>query len=159
MIKQKDLAAAAALADSSVLDDFDGREVVRTNIAITNAGDGLSAALAVQPQQLVLGQEVTIVLRGTVTKVGFVPADDDEPDDGPLVRVHTIRAGSSTILSEAAAKKVAGAISQQELAIKRAVEAARGIAPLRNGLVSVDDPTPGEPGADDLDPDDEPDPI
>lgn len=131
----KELDAVAAHADSSALQPFDGREVVRSTIAVTGAGDGLSAAMAVDPQEYHHGQEVVIVIRGVVGKIRFDQLDPDD-EDSALVRVHSIKAGTATILNEAGAKRVQKDLDRQADAIKRAVEAAKGIARLEG----IDDP-------------------
>lgn len=145
MASPKDLAAAAAYADTSTLEDFDGRSVVRSQIKVTNTGDGLSAAMAVAPEALHHGQEVVIIMRGVVTSVGFAPLDPDD-DDSALVRVHTIKAGTATIADEVTVRKVAKSLETQDDRIRRAVEAAAGV----HRLEGIDgDGEGGEPGDDD----------
>lgn len=131
-----DIDLVAAHADVSGLSPFDGRDVVRSTIMVTNAGDGLSAAMAVDPREYHHGQEVTLVIRGTVAKVRFDPLDTDSPEDSALVRVHSIKAGTAVILDEAGEKKVKGILDKTADRIKRAIEAARGI----DRLPGVDDP-------------------
>ncbi len=48
---------------TNALTSFDGRDVIKTTIAITKAGDGLSDALKVDPQEFSLGDEVVVVLK------------------------------------------------------------------------------------------------
>jgi hypothetical protein len=133
---------ATALADNSDLPDFEGADVLRTSVAITNAGDGLSQALAIQPQQLTLGDTVYVVLECRVQKVRFEPAvDKDHPEDG-LVRVHNLRAGRATLVDRGT---VVAALDQQAEKIRKAKEAAEGIQRLSL------DPDPGS------DPDEVPD--
>ncbi len=86
----------------STLGSFDGREVIGTTIAITAAGDGLSAALSVEPQVFHHGQVVNVVLQCEVTKVGFVPVKDTDR----LQRVHTLRAGIATIVEASLVEEV-----------------------------------------------------
>lgn len=144
----KDLALVAAQADRSGLNPFDGRDVVRSTIKITNAGDGLSEAMAVDPTEYHHGQEVTIVMRGVVSRVGFDPVGDVDDEEGALVRVHSIKAGTAVILDEAGEKKVAGALNRQADRIKRALEAAKGIDPLpgMSDTAEADGAEPGEDG-------------
>ncbi len=162
MTSKADLDKVAALADISHLDDFDGKTVVRTSIAITNAGDGLSTALAVSPRQLHHDEEVVIVLRGKVSKVGFAPLSPDTPD--LLVRLHTIKAGSATLLTTDQASEVDTYLDQEEERIKVAVEKAQGIFRLddesvQDGSTSEDptDPVLGDDEGDNDEGDDEPD--
>lgn len=88
--------AATALSDTSGLTQFDGRPVVRTTISVTNAGDGLSQALGIDPQEFHHGEIVYVVLECEVSKVTHVPVDKETPD--VLVRQHTLRAGTGTIV-------------------------------------------------------------
>lgn len=146
----KSLDAVAALADQSKLEPFDGRDVVRSTIALTNAGDVLSAAMAVDPTAYHHGQEVVVILKGVVDKVRFDQLDPDD-EDGALVRVHTIKAGTAVIADESLVKKVSGALNKQTDRIRRALEAVKGIDPL---------PDPDREGAALGDPDDdEGDPV
>jgi len=92
----KGTTAEAAMANVSQLTPFDGLPVVRTTIAVTNAGDGLSDALGIDPQEFHHGQTVYVVLECEVTKVAHVPVDKDTP--GILIRQHTLRAGTGTIV-------------------------------------------------------------
>ncbi len=89
---------ATALADVTQLTPFDGIPVVRTTISITNAGDGLSDALSIDPQEFHHGDTVFVVLECEVAKVAHVPVDKDVPD--LLIRQHTLRAGTGTIVDE-----------------------------------------------------------
>lgn len=98
------------------LNTFDGRDVVTTSVQITNAGDGLSTALTVEPVEFHHGDIVCVVLRCEVTKVGFVPVKDTDV----LNRVHTLRTGDATIVEESLVKKV---LDEQ----RRKIEAARGV--------------------------------
>lgn len=88
----------AAQADVSGLAPFDGKPVVRTTIAVTNAGDGLSDALSIDPQEFHHGDRLFVVLECEVAKVAHTPVSKDTP--GLLVRQHTLRAGTGTIVDE-----------------------------------------------------------
>jgi hypothetical protein len=105
---------------ASKLPEFDGKDVSSTTIAITNAGDGLSKALAIEPRVLHHGQKVYVVLECEVTKIGLTPIKD-APNN--LVRVHTLKAGTSTIIE---AELVASVLEAQ---IKK-LEEASGITRL-----------------------------
>lgn len=78
------------------LGKFDGREVLKTSIAVTNAGDGLSAALKVDPKLLHLDATVYVVLQCEVAKVRFEGLGVKDSDG--LCRVHTLRAGAATLV-------------------------------------------------------------
>lgn len=124
---------ARALADTSALHPFDGRDVLRTTIAVTNAGDGLSEALGVDPREFRHGEKVYVVLETTVNKVRFDPIKDTDC----LARVHVLKAGAATIVDEAVVK---AQIARQKERIARAKEEAAGIA----RLPGVDDETDEE---------------
>lgn len=98
------------------LSPFEGRDVLATRVAITRAGDGLSKAMEVDPDELVLGDVVTVVLECTVDRVRFEPIKDVDA----LVRVHTLRAGTATIVGR---ELVADALDAQQ----RRLEAANGV--------------------------------
>lgn len=78
------------------LTPFDGKEVLSAGIAIRNAGDGLSEALSVEPQEFHHGEKVYVVLECEVDKVRFDPVKDS---DG-LRRIHVFKAGTATIVDE-----------------------------------------------------------
>lgn len=77
---------------------FDGREVTDRRVKITNAGDGLSKALHIDPQDIKMGQKVFVVLECEAMNVTFVVVPDD---DTSVVRVQALRAGTGIIVDEA----------------------------------------------------------
>lgn len=93
---------------------FEGRDVIGTKIAITNAGDGLSAAMAIEPEEHKLGSTVYVVIECTVTRASF-----EEVKDAPrqLQRVERLKAGVATIVGEELVKDV---LEEQRLAIEQA---------------------------------------
>lgn len=95
------------------LGTFDGRDVITTSVAITNAGDGLSQALGIDPQVMHIGDTGVIVLEYVVTKIGFIEVKDTDV----LNRVHTLRAGTATIIDR---DVVAEALDAQALKIEKA---------------------------------------
>jgi hypothetical protein len=78
------------------LGTFDGADVRSATIAVTNAGDGLSKAMKVEPEIFHLGDRVYVVLECEVSKISHVPIDDG----ADLSRVHVLRAGNATIVDE-----------------------------------------------------------
>lgn len=112
---------------------FEGRDVVGTRVAITNAGDGLSKAMTIEPRELHIGDTVFIVLEGEVTKVTHHRVKDTDV----LNRVQVIRAGVATLVDQDLVK---GVLDAQRLAIEKAA-----------GIERLDFEGTGEPG------DDEPD--
>lgn len=105
------------------LKKFEGREVIGTRIAITNAGDGLSKALAIEPQELHLGDKVYVVLEAEVAKVTMQPVPDNPRT---LFRVQVLKAGTATLVDEDSVKE---ALEEQRVKI----EAAAGVARLDFG--------------------------
>lgn len=102
---------------TDTLPQFENRDVVRTSIAVTNAGDGLSEAVGIEPQVFHLGDVVHVVLECEVTRVNHRPIRDTEV----LERVHTLKAGTATIVEPDA---VADMLREQ----KEKNEAARRLA-------------------------------
>lgn len=102
------------------LGKFDGKDVIRTSISVTNAGDGLSNAMKVEPQLLHLGDKVYVVLECDVANVKFVPLSDD---DSLLNRVHTLRAGAATMIDGSI---VAAHLEAQAETIRKAKQQAEG---------------------------------
>lgn len=95
------------------LHSFEGREVIGTRVAVTNAGDGLSKAMSIDPTELALGSTVYVVLECETTRVGYEPVTDT----GTLLRKHTLKAGTATLVDGAL---VADVLDAQKLAIERA---------------------------------------
>ena len=88
------------------LSRFEGHDVVGTTIQITKAGDGLSAALKIDPVEYEHGERVHVVLDGVIGKVQFVPSKDN-PD--ALIRVHTLEAETVTVVDGSKVKSVLNA--------------------------------------------------
>lgn len=97
---------------ASPLHKFEGREVVGARVAIINAGDGLSKAMAIEPEELKHDQTVWVVLEGVVEDVGFKRSKDDP---GKLNRVMRIKAGIATLVDEELVKDV---LETQRIAIE-----------------------------------------
>lgn len=123
-------------------DEFEGRKIVKTTIAVTNAGDGLSNAMKIDPQSLHQGDTVYVVLECEVGKITFDPFADDF-----VARVQTLKAGVATIIDK---DSVAESIEQQRTRIREAEDAAAGRQDFLklaedhdNGL--HDSPSPGCP--------------
>lgn len=60
----------------TTLNSFEGSEVVGTRIVVAKAGDGLSQALDMAPEELHTGDEVFLLLKGEITDVTFKPSKD-----------------------------------------------------------------------------------
>jgi hypothetical protein len=102
-------------ATTEGLGTFDGADVIRTRIAVTRAGDGLSEAMKVDPQLMHLGEEIYVVLRCNVAKIRFEDADPKAPGD--LCRVHVLSAGDAAIVD---GELVAEVVAQQRQRIDEA---------------------------------------
>ena len=92
------------------------RDVVESAIRIVGAGDGLSAALELEPGELELDDGVQVVLRCTVTKAPLEPIKDSDE----ARRVHTLRATFGSIVDEKAARKLLDVT-------RKAIETASGV--------------------------------
>lgn len=100
------------------LRSFEGREVQRATVKITNAGDGLSEALSIQPEEIELDVERSYVLQGKCVRVSI-----ETDKHGVTSRVHTIKTfGISPIDPTVAAK----AISQYREVTEKAKADAAG---------------------------------
>ncbi len=80
----------------TALHPYEGRDVAQATIRVTNAGDGLSKALAVSPHEYHIGDRVFVVLECETSRVHY----DVVKDTDLLVRVHTLRADAGTIVAE-----------------------------------------------------------
>jgi hypothetical protein len=82
---------------------FEGREVTGARVRVTNAGDGLSAALNIEPAEHRHGETVYVVLEAEVSRVQY---DESKDDPRQLVRVETLRAGVATLVDAELVKSV-----------------------------------------------------
>ena len=105
---------------------FDDNEVLSTSIKVTRAGDGLSAALAVDPELLHMGDTVHVVLECTVADVTFRPIKDT----AGVQRVHTLKAGTATMVRDDAEEDIQTLLTDQAERIQLANEATDGVARL-----------------------------
>lgn len=120
---------ASAMADTSDLTPYRGREVRRVVVSITNAGDGLSEALGIDPQEFEQGQEVHVLLRTIVGphKHKVMKGYEDEETDAPLTLEITLRARDATIVPHDFG---GDRLAAQRLAIQKAKDEAAGIGRL-----------------------------
>jgi hypothetical protein len=102
--------------DDDGLEAFDGREVERMTVKVTNTGDGLSQAMTIDPRPFHIGDEVYVLMQTEVAGVSFKPLHADYPL-GPLVCIPTLRAGTATIVDRKFAHRK---LEQQRIAIERA---------------------------------------
>jgi hypothetical protein len=71
---------------------FEGRDIVSNSIAVTNAGDGLSASVAVKPVALHLGDDVYVILKTKVAKIRFEAVKDSEDEANRVAVLKTVGA-------------------------------------------------------------------
>lgn len=90
------------------LHEFEGREVVGTTIVLTNTGDGLSKAVAVENVEILHGQKVYLVIEAEAEKVRF---DKSKDDPSKLIRVQILKGGTISIVDF---KLVAEVLTRQE---------------------------------------------
>lgn len=124
---------------SSKMKRFEGHEVREAKIKVTNAGDGLSKAMKVEPAELPIGRIVYVVLECRVGRVSFDPIlDSDGEPTKDLSRTQSLRAGTATIVDYDTVKE---ALEEQ----RRRNDEADGIAQFPFGDDEGDaDPEEGE---------------
>jgi len=98
------------------LTPFENRDVASIAIIVRNTGDGLSEAVAVDPVELHVGDEVTVAMRCVVEKIRFDPIKDTDA----LRRVQILKAGEATFLES---ETVNSALDEQ---LQR-IEASKGV--------------------------------
>ena len=113
------------------LSQFEGMDVLSTTVAIRKAGDGLSAAVKVDPVELHHGETVYVVLETVVEKIRHDPVKDT---DG-LQRVHLLVTEAATIVDSGL---VAEYLEQQKVRIEEAAGIAR--LPFSDGITPDGDP-------------------
>lgn len=98
------------------LHQFEGRDVQRTTVRVTGAGDGLSDALSTAPDEIELEDTRYYVLRGVCGRVSI-----ETDKHGITSRVHTIKTESISPIDPKLAEKVlqenADEISRKKAAI------------------------------------------
>lgn len=109
--------------DRSGLADFEGKQVLRSTVKVTNAGDGLSDSLNLDPVEYHQGDSGVLVIAYECTQVAFAPIDKDDPT-GPQKRVHTFKAGTAFTMDD---DVMAKALAEQRDKILTAKEEAAGI--------------------------------
>lgn len=98
---------------ASPLGAFEGRDLVGIKVRITNAGDGLSKAMQIEPQVLHVGDRVFVVLEAEVDDVRMKRVKDLDV----LERIQTLKAGTVTLVDEAL---VAEVLEAQRIKIQQA---------------------------------------
>lgn len=104
------------MTTTNKLHPFEGRDVVQATIKVTRAGDGLSEALSIEPVEMRQGETVYLVIETEVDRVTFEPIKDTDV----MRRVHTLRAGTATIVDAG----FAGDVIEQQ---RKAIMSAKGV--------------------------------
>lgn len=121
------------------LPKFEGKPVTEATIRITKAGDGLSAALDLEPVALHQGDVVYYVIRGVVEQVNHRPTKAGAKS---LARQHTIAvSGITTLPKDVAEPMIAEAeeriqemLAEAEREEERKREAEKGVEPLSDEM-------------------------
>lgn len=79
-------------------DTIDGRPITAHGGALRKAGDGLSDALKLEDRELRIGDEVTLVVKGTVAPPSFKP---DKNNATGIMRVDNINVASAQVVDDA----------------------------------------------------------
>lgn len=82
------------------MQDFEGQEVHRATVKIVGAGDGLSDALKIDPEEIHKDEDRYFVIRARCSSVSF-PTDAK----GLTSRAHTMSTTEITMVEESIAKK------------------------------------------------------
>lgn len=96
------------------LGKYEGATVVATGVEVTNAGDGLSKAMAVDPVKIGLRERGYIVLEYECVRHKFEPVKDAPSQ---RVRIHVLRAETATFVDD---DMVAEAIEKQRIRLEEA---------------------------------------
>lgn len=110
---------ASALADTSRLSPYQGKDVLRTSISIKGAGDGLSEAMGIDPQELAIGSKGVLVLEFVVEGHKHKPIKDTNA----LSLEQILKAGTATLMDE---EVVRDALARQREKIDKAKADASG---------------------------------
>lgn len=123
---------AKTIPPKAALTPFEGLPVLASAIEIPGAGGGLRDAMQVDPVELHFGQEVFVVIRGTVAKVGHEGIKDADA----FRRVHVLRVEEAAIVDRSL---VEAHMQAQAAKIKEAKAAAEGNVVLPGMGVTGDD--------------------
>jgi hypothetical protein len=102
------------------LGDFEGSRVTTSTVKVTNAGDGLSQAMRIEPVAFKRHERLVLVLDCIVDKVTFADGDMS----GESTRVHVLKAGTAIVVER---DLVAAMLDEQAERIKQAKEDAAGL--------------------------------
>ena len=104
---------------------FEDKPVVAADVILRGTGDGLSAALRVDPARYAEGERIVLAIEAVVREIRHDPVDKDEPK-GEQVRVHIAHAATATVLDARSVGAVTKALEGQRDRIQRAKDEAAG---------------------------------
>lgn len=128
----------------ATLPQFDGRDVIKSELAIRKAGDGLSEALQIEPVAFHIGEKVYVVLETEVTAVDHRPIPKAE---SVLGRKHVLTTETATIVDPALVEEV---LEAQRKKIEKARQDAQRAKEEAAGVQRVPGTEPWEGDEDDL---------
>lgn len=140
----------AADEGAEILYEEEGLPVTGVLLIIRKTGDGLSSAMALDPEILRHGDIVDVVLRCEVQEVSHVPEDAKEPK-GPQLRKQILHAQTAKVMEN---DVIGEALAEQERRVaerKQAAAEAKARAKGKNGPVTTrmagEDPMVNEDGS------------
>lgn len=95
------------------ISQHEGRDVIASQVRVTGAGDGLSAAMSIAAGEFHLGDSVFLVLETECVRV----AHEEIKDTDDLRRVHTLKATDGTVVDHEA---VAAILDSHRIAVEKA---------------------------------------
>lgn len=126
------------------LGEYLGKDIIRTSVKITKAGDGLSKSVGIAPQLFAQGDELMVLLKVKVGQHIHKPI----PETECLELVQEFEAITATIVDD---KTSARRIAQQENELAKAAEKAKGTQRLPGTENAIDGKKDGD-GDEDEDP-------
>ena len=83
-----------------ILETFEGAPVIRTTVSVTQAGDGLSDSMAIQPRLIRRGSRLRVIMDVVATKVEHAAANkaEEADPDAPQARKVTLAAETVQVL-------------------------------------------------------------
>ena len=108
------------------LGKFEKRDIVGMAIAIHKTGDGLSAAVEIEPVELHIGDRGFIVMEYEVVNIQHLAEDRSDPQSGGVISKPILDAGTVTFIPADSAEAVAEMIELQKQKIREYDDLQRG---------------------------------
>lgn len=119
------------------LGEYLGKDIIRTSVKITKAGDGLSKSVGITPQLFAQGDELMVLVKVRVGQHIHKPI----PDTECLELVQEFEALTATIVTDQASSR---RLAQQEQALAKAAEKKKGVERLPGEVADAIDGRPPE---------------